>query len=461
MAEQPNSRGHPTSRTGASAEGPAAVTRRSMAGMSRRDAMRSTLLATGSAAVVAIASLSRGAAASSVPPTADAFSADRAAASVAAARKGDAIALRRLLAEGCSPDSCDGDGWTPLLAACARGHADIVALLLTNQPAARIDLAHRDSGGLPIHLAGQSGNTTVAKLLLDRRPDQLDAVWDVNGHTLLLQAAFYGHRDMVALALQRGANTAATTLRGLGALELAMQFDNQALADLIRPVDATATAKAAYYRALLRRILPLHDRMVAVIEDGLATSGGNADAAAVTLATVRDLIENRRADVNGLGGPLQQPPLVVTVTGNDGKPPDPVRARLRSDIARLLLEHGADPLRCERHPMAVDAVIRASVFNHLDILALIAEHIPSRALADALNRPAAVNGLTALHDTVLRASTAAPNARQGYFDQIRWAVAHGARSDIEDFSGRTQRQIAVEVTDAELRRVLLDMLSPS
>ena len=108
--------------------------------------------------------------------------------------------------------------------------------------------------------------------------------------------------------------------------------------------------------------------------------------------------------------------------------------------------------------MAVNSVIRASVFNHLDILALIAQRIPAHALAEALNRPASVNGLTALHDTVLRATTAAPEARQGYFDQIRWAVAHGARSNIEDFSGRTQLEIAAGATDAELRRVLLDML---
>jgi ankyrin repeat protein len=215
--------------------------------------MRSTLLATGSAAIAT--AFSRVAAAPLAPSSAHAFSAGQAAAAVVAARRGDAAALRRLLAEGCVPDAYDGEGWTPLLAACARGHADIVALLLGNQPAARIDLAHRDSGGLPIHFAGQSGNAAVAELLLVRQPDQLDAVWYVNGHTL----------------------------------------------------------------------------------------------------------------------------------------------------ARLLLDHGADPLRCERHPTAVDAVIRASVFNHLDVLTLIADRLPAQALAEALNRPASVNGLTALHDTVLRA----------------------------------------------------------
>ena len=369
--------------------------------------------------------------------------------------------MLRLLAEGCPPDAYDDEGCTPLLVACARGRADIVDLLLGNQPAARIDLGHRDSGGLPIHLAGQSGNAAVAELLLNRRPDQLDAVWYVNGHTLLLQAAFYGHRDMVALALGRGANTAATTLRGLGALELAQQFDNRALADLIRPVDATATAKAAYYRTLLRRILPLHDRMVAASKPGSPTAAAtpmlpsSRSPPFVICSKTREPTSTRWA-VRCSNRRWWLPSRATMAS-----PPIRCAPRLRRDLARLLLDHGADPLRCERHPMAVDSIIRASVFNHLDILALIAERIPAQAMTEALNRPASVNGLTALHDAVLRATTAAPGTRQGYFDQIRWAVAHGARSDIEDFSGRTQREIAAAATDAELRRVLLDMLSPS
>jgi hypothetical protein len=69
-----------------------------------------------------------------------------------------------------------------------------------------------------------------------------------------------------------------------------------------------------------------------------------------------------------------------------------------------------------------------------------------------------VNGLTAMHDTVLRASMAAPDRFEGYLDQARWFVAHGGRTDIEDFAGRTQRNLAERADNPEVRRRLLAAL---
>lgn len=56
-------------------------------------------------------------------------------------------------------------------------------------------------------------------------------------------------------------------------------------------------------------------------------------------------------------------------------------------------------------------------------------------LANALNERPAVNGLTALHDAVLRAGTANDARLPRYLQQIRWEVAQGARFDIPDFPG--------------------------
>ena len=109
--------------------------------------------------------------------------------------------------------------------------------------------------------------------------------------------------------------------------------------------------------------------------------------------------------------------------------------------------------------MGADAVIRASVFNHLDILQLMARYTAPAKMTEALNRLPVVNGLTALHDTVLRASTAAPERLDGYLAQIRWAVGCGARSDIEDFSGRTQRDIAEAMTPSPARQRILEALA--
>jgi ankyrin repeat protein len=386
---------------------------------------------------------------------------------IAAARSGDVATLTSWLSAGNDPNPYDADGWTPLLWASVRGRAAAVGVLIEH--GADPGRPHQKAGALPIHMAGQSGDVATARALLERRPDLLDAVFDVNGHTLLLQAAFYGHLDLAQFALERGANTAITTARGLGALELAAQFQNQPMVNLIRPFDKPAEAKAAYYQSYLRRIAPrpapadaaqqaLADELVSRIEHGLGRAASDPAAMDATLAAVKELVEARRADINRLGGPLQQPALMVVATGNNGFPPNPNVARLRNELARYLLERGADPSLREEHPMAVQTVIRAAVFNHIEILRLCAQHLSPQRMADAINEVPLVNGLTAMHDTVLRATMAAPEQFEGYLDQVRFLIAHGGRVDMEDYAGVTQRAIAERARDATTRQRLLDAL---
>lgn len=389
---------------------------------------------------------------------------------IAAARAGDVNRLRAWLDAGNNPNRYDAAGWTPLLWAAVRGHRDAVAVLLDNRKApADIMMPQLKSGALSGHCAGHSGSVPTTELLIDRAPQLLDAVWDLNGHTILLQAVFYGHLDLAAFLLKKGAKTSITTARGLGPMELASQFQNQRMVDLIRPYDAPVEAKSGYYRCYLARIAPSipanrkakqekSDRLIHAIEDGLHAAVKDESAVATTMETVRGLVEGEKADVNRLGGLLQQPPLVVTVTGSNGYPANPAVARLRDQLADYLLRHGADPSVREKHPMGAQTIIRASVFNHLSILKMCAEHMTAKALTDDLNEIPVVNGLTALHDTVLRSSMAAPDRLEGYLEQTRWSVLHGARSDIEDFAGRTQRQIAEAVQDPDRRRRMLKAL---
>ncbi|MGK2857200.1 MAG: ankyrin repeat domain-containing protein [Thermoanaerobaculia bacterium] len=386
-------------------------------------------------------------------------------AGVAAARAGDARALGEWLDAGGNPEGRDGEGWTPLLAASARGHEEAVALLL--ERGASPDTRQGQSAALPIHFAGHSGSIGVASRLLELRPGHLDEIWDINGHTLLLQAVFYGFVDLAKFAVERGANTAAMTLRGLTALDLARQFQNAPMIELLQAAEAPAEAKSEYYKRLLERVAPVtlpeeratqerSDRLVAAIEAGIARAAADASTVPETIATVREML--RETEVNRLGGPLRQPPLIVAVTGNNGNPANPAVAEVRYRIAELLLEKGADPTLHEVHPMGAQPIIRACVFNHLEILELMSRHMSAEVLRDALNEIPIVNGLTALHDSVLRASMTSPDRLEGYLSQIRWAVGSGARSDIEDFSGRTQRSIAAATADPERRRLLLDAL---
>jgi ankyrin repeat protein len=388
---------------------------------------------------------------------------------IAAIKAGDMAGLDMWLATGADPDAHDAEGWTPLLWAAARGRADMVSRLLA--AGAGVAVAHARSGALPVHMAGHSGDMATASVLLDLAPDQIDAVWDLNGHTILLQAVFYGHRPLARMLVERGADTSITTARGLGAVEFARQFQDGGMEAILLPHDSPAEAKAAYYRRYLARIAPtvppgeagaqaLADRLVDTIQNGLAAAMTDPAAAETTMAAVRDLVETEGADVNRLGGPLGQPPLIVAVTGNNGLPPVEAVARLRRSVAFYLLERGADPTLHENHPMGAQTVIRAAVFNHLDILRACGDHLDARTLADAINEIPVVNGLTALHDTVLRATMAAPDHFEGYLAQAVWFMEHGGRSDIEDFAGVTQTEIARRCEEPEVRRRLLAVLAP-
>ena len=389
---------------------------------------------------------------------------------IEASRKGDLPRLNTWLREGNSPNVHDASGWTPLLWAAVRGHHESVALLLENEfTKADVALPHRESSALAIHLAGHSGNVRTAEIIISHRSGHLNAVWDLNGHTVLLQAVFYGHMALAQFLLQRGADTAITTARGLGPMELASQFQNQAMMDLIRPFDSPPEAKARYYQTYLKRIAPtvataeeaaqsLTDQLVSTIENGIREAMKAPDALSKTLIAIQELVEEQGADVNRLGGVLQQPPLIVTVTGNNGFPPIPAVAGLRLRVAEYLLGQGADPTLHERHPMGAQTIIRAAVFNHLDILKRCAKVLTPEKLAEAINEIPVVNGLTAMHDTVLRATMAAPDRFEGYLEQARWFVENGGRSDIEDFAGVTQRNIAEQARDPGIRKRLLDVL---
>ncbi|MGM0509492.1 MAG: ankyrin repeat domain-containing protein, partial [Fusobacteriota bacterium] len=357
--------------------------------------------------------------------------------------------------------------WTPLLWASARGNAEAAKVLIEN--GADLDMEHKISKGLPIHLAGHSGDVETSKVILEAKPEHIDAVWDLNGHGILLQASFYGHLDLAKYLVKEGADTSITTARGLGPYEMAQQFQNQKMMDIIKPYDSTDEEKAKYYEKYLERIahdIPedekeiqaLSDELIDVIMDGIKEAMEDESAVDKTLKKVKEIVEKEDFEVNRLGGPLYQPPLIVAVTGNNGLPTIPHVAKLRDEIAKILLEKGADPKLHEDHPMGAQTIIRAAVFNHINILRMCAEYMTPQELTDAINEIPTVNGLTALHDSVLRATMAGPDKIDGYLDQIKFFMDNGGRSDIEDFAGTTQKNIAEKCDKKEVREKLLNIL---
>ncbi|MDQ3974851.1 MAG: ankyrin repeat domain-containing protein, partial [Actinomycetota bacterium] len=184
---------------------------------------------------------------------------------VAAARAGDVETLRRWLERGGDPDRYDAEGWTPLLAAAARSRSPVVELLLFHDIAgaqrARPDLRFVAADALPIYMAGQGGDLETVRLLLKARPEDIFEISEVNGHTVLLQCAFYGssrhqqlaeylledvgrilsldERDDDAVEAARRRLTVATNVRGFNALHMARLWDNEPMARLFEHHDRT------------------------------------------------------------------------------------------------------------------------------------------------------------------------------------------------------------------------------
>jgi hypothetical protein len=329
------------------------------------------------------------------------------------------------------------------------------------------------------HLATQKGDVTSNLLLLSKNPEQLHARIEVNGHTPLLQTAFYGHVELAKSILEnlgsilpQGANIeeetlrlfSETTLRGINATQFGRQFQNEAMVEALEPFDkATTEAKEADTRALLEAIpagprnpeagTPAQQASETVfnaITSGLAEVARLQEperSAAVTrvVAELKEATRNRNFDPNRFAGELLQTPVIAAVTGtnaNEGV------ARLRLEVVDILLAKGADPDKEEMYPMAVDAIIRAAVFNHFEILKRFQAVMTPEAMKQALDHKPAVNGLTALHDSVLRAATGSA----GYLEQIRWARGLGASADIPDHTGRTQRDFAAAAFVTEGQR---------
>jgi len=390
---------------------------------------------------------------------------------VAAARAGDVERLRSWLLGGGDPDLYDEEGWTPLLAAASRGQAAAVDLLLNHRlegaPRATASLRYAAADALPVYLAGQAGDVETVRLLLAAEPSQLHAISSVNGHTVLLQAAFYGkakHLELAAYLLDHAASISglppeqleaeqdrllsATNVRGFSPLTMQDLWHNQKMKDLLLryhggdPGSARGQrlekARAAYHQRLLLKIASpqaLTERLIGLIARYL-----ESEQPQDLEHGIDSILAQPQFEIDRLGGDLEMPPLVLTLTGTDVG--NPSRAQRRHHLARKLLEKGADPAVRERHPMAVGAVIRASVLNNFGLLQLLAEFMTPAAFAAEMNVSPAVNGLTAMHDAIHRALTSPPAELDGHLAQIAWMVDRGARLDLPDNTGQTQRQLA-------------------
>jgi uncharacterized protein len=364
---------------------------------------------------------------------------------VAGAQRGDLGAVQSYLAAGGSPNATGAGGRSLLGWAAVRQQPEIVQALLG--AGASPTQADRRSGALPIHLAAQAGNVEVLNALLAAAPETREAVWPLNGHTPLVEAAFNQRPEVVEALLAAGADTGASSVRGRTPLNLVATEQSPAgtrIRDALTAVGAPATVDPARLSALLARegIAPPPTRSAA--EAALRQSATDVQQAMTSIANATTdgereagwnrlrALEPNAATLNALGGELSQPSLVFL--GTTGGTED-----VKVDVLNYLLERGADPFAAELHPMAVNAVFRPAVFGQAEVLRTLLAAVPPDRRAEYVNQQGVANGMTPLHDAVLRAGSGDAAVR---LDVIQQLVAAGARTDIANDAGETVLDVA-------------------
>jgi ankyrin repeat protein len=111
-----------------------------------------------------------------------------------AIKTADAIPIIRHVRAGANPNYSNGAGWTPLISACAFGHADMAEELL--HLGADVNLAEHD-GWTPLMFAVHNNHSNIARLLLERGAGA--ASRSGSGHSARSLAEMNGNEDILSL----------------------------------------------------------------------------------------------------------------------------------------------------------------------------------------------------------------------------------------------------------------------
>jgi len=309
---------------------------------------------------------------------------------LAAVRKSDYAAVRLLLQQGAAVNSPGADGSTALLWAVEADDPELTRVLL--KAGADAKRANR-YGMTPLHLAAVNGNAGMMRDLLDAGADA-NAVLP-EGETVLMTAARTGSAESLKLLLEHGAKVdAQDKWYGESALMwAAAENHGDAVRVLIAhgaPVDSRSTLQKISNRNAGQSMLSLGNwtpLMYAAREDardaGRALVKGGAGlnltdpdgATALVIAIINAnyefaaLLLDAGADPNivdndaGMGALYAVVDMHRLAVGHGRPNPQPVGLMTAVDLARKLLERGADPNRrlkkaiLKRHHTAGDSAL--------------------------------------------------------------------------------------------------------
>jgi len=260
---------------------------------------------------------------------------------VEAAEQADLSAVKSLLQKS-DVNSTQGDGMTALHWAAYREDLEIASALV--QAGANVNVANRLNAVTPLLIASNTGNAAILDLLLKAGADANLA--NSHGTTPLMLAAASGKAEAVKTLLDHGANVNA---RELSRRQTALMF-------------AAALNRDAVVRLLASRgaELNLTSKIVAINADIVDEDGNSIPAPSRTGATRKRA--NGVGKVAGMGGltalhyasreGLMAGVVALVESGADVNKTSPVDKSTslliaisngHYDVAKYLVEHGADP----------------------------------------------------------------------------------------------------------------------
>ncbi|KAG0349384.1 hypothetical protein BG004_007011 [Podila humilis] len=103
--------------------------------------------------------------------------------------------------------SSDAIAWVKLVEACTQGHSELVQEIIEISPSLKdsIDNISSATGMNPLHFAAARGHSEVVRILIDQAGAGAD-IQDREGETALLKASYSGSLPTVCFLLKRGAN---------------------------------------------------------------------------------------------------------------------------------------------------------------------------------------------------------------------------------------------------------------
>jgi uncharacterized protein len=270
-----------------------------------------------------------------------------------ACMNGNAAMIERLLNAGADANSTSEEGQTALMSAALTGKADAVKMLLAH--GAKVNVQEPVKGQTALMWAASEGNTDTVAVLLEFGGDV--KAKSKSGFTPLLFAVRNGHKDTAEVLLTHGANANDAAPDGTSALNVAIVNASFEVASVLLdhgadPNAPDARGSALHALAWLRK--PGSDGGNGLGKRSWAPPLPTGNMSALELAKVllehganpniRMTIKERVFDE---GGTSRNPPLIhlgrhyLTFSGAT---PFYLAAR-NGDVPymRLLVEHGADP----------------------------------------------------------------------------------------------------------------------